>query len=88
MSKYRRLDFSKLNFSDEVITYDEALKNATPFELSSIPVQKTNLSELRSRAKRRKMLFSTESKSDNDIMVENDLFKALENQIYEQIARK
>ena len=88
MSEYRRLDFSKLNFSDEVITYDEALKNATPFEISSISVQKTSLSELRSRAKRRKMIFSTESKSDNDVMVENELFKALENQIYEQIARK
>lgn len=35
MSEYRRLDFSKLNFSDEVITYDEVLKNATPLELSN-----------------------------------------------------
>lgn len=86
MSEYRRLDFSKLNFSDEVITYDEALKNATPLELSSI--QRTNLNELRNRVKIRKILFSVKSKSNNDVIVENDLFKALENQIYEQIANK
>ena len=35
MSEYRRLAFSKLNFSDEVITYDEALENVTPLELSN-----------------------------------------------------
>lgn len=86
MSEYRRLDFSKLNFSDEVITYDEALKNATPLELSSI--QRTDLNELRNRVKIRKILFSVKSKSNNDVIVENDLFKALENQIYEQIVNK
>ena len=32
MSEYRRLNFSKLNFSDDTISYDKALENATPFE--------------------------------------------------------
>lgn len=32
MSEYRRLNFNKLNFSDETISYDEVLENATPFE--------------------------------------------------------
>lgn len=34
MSEYRRLDFSKLNFSDNTISYEEALENATPLEIS------------------------------------------------------
>ena len=35
MSEYRRLNFGKLNFSDDTISYDEALENATPFEFST-----------------------------------------------------
>ena len=34
MSEYRRLDFSKLNFSDDIISHEEALENATPLKLS------------------------------------------------------
>lgn len=32
MSEYSRLDFSQLNFSDDIISYEEALENVTPFE--------------------------------------------------------
>lgn len=32
MSEYNRLDFSNLNFSDDIISYEEALENVTPFE--------------------------------------------------------
>lgn len=35
MSEYRRLDFSKLNFSDDVITYEDAVKKATPFDFTN-----------------------------------------------------
>lgn len=35
MSEYRRLDFSKLNFSDNFITTKEALENVTPLKLSN-----------------------------------------------------
>lgn len=35
MGEYRRLNFSKLNFSDDTISYDEALENVTPFEFST-----------------------------------------------------
>lgn len=35
MSEYRRLDFSKLNFSDNTISYEEALENATPLKLAN-----------------------------------------------------
>lgn len=33
MSEYRRLNFSKLRFSETPISYDEAVKDATPFEV-------------------------------------------------------
>ena len=35
MSEYRRLDFSKLNFSDNFITTKEAFENVTPLKLSN-----------------------------------------------------
>lgn len=35
MGEYRRLNFSKLNFSDDIISYDDALENVTPFEFST-----------------------------------------------------
>lgn len=35
MSEYRRLDFSKLNFSDNTISYEEAVKDST-FKLIDI----------------------------------------------------
>ena len=33
MSKYRRLDFSKLQFAETPVSYEDAVKNATPFEV-------------------------------------------------------
>ena len=33
MSEYRRLNFNKLNFAPNTITYEEALKDVTPLEL-------------------------------------------------------
>lgn len=35
MSEYRRLDFSKLVFSDTVISYEEALEKVTPLKVSN-----------------------------------------------------
>ena len=35
MGEYRRLNFGKLNFSDDTISYDEALENATPFDFTN-----------------------------------------------------
>lgn len=35
MGEYHRLNFSKLNFSDDTISYNEALENVTPFEFST-----------------------------------------------------
>lgn len=34
MSEYRRLDLSKLHFVQTPISYEEAVKNATPFEIT------------------------------------------------------
>lgn len=34
MSKYRRLDFSKLQFAETPISYEDAVKNAAPFIIS------------------------------------------------------
>ena len=33
MSEYRRLDFSKLHFAETPVSYEEAVKNATPFDV-------------------------------------------------------
>lgn len=35
MSGYRKLNFSKLNFSDDTVSYEEALKNVTPLNISN-----------------------------------------------------
>ena len=35
MGEYRRLNFGKLNFSDDTISYDEALENATTFDFTN-----------------------------------------------------
>lgn len=35
MGEYRKLDFSKLNFSDSKVSFEEAVKDTTPFELSN-----------------------------------------------------
>lgn len=34
MCEYRKLNFSKLNFSDEIVSYEDALKNVTPLQIS------------------------------------------------------
>ncbi|WP_455533017.1 hypothetical protein [Roseburia inulinivorans] len=33
MNKYRRLDFSKLQFAETPVSYEDAVKNAAPFEI-------------------------------------------------------
>ena len=35
MQQYRRLDFDKLNFSENVISYDEAVKRHSPCDFSN-----------------------------------------------------
>ena len=34
MSKYRSLDFSKLQFAETPVQFQDAIENATPFEIS------------------------------------------------------
>ena len=46
-----------------------------------------NLDELKKRAYKRNISFSSKPKSEDDTRVENDFFKTMENQIYKQIAR-
>lgn len=41
MSKYRRLDFSKLHFAKTPIPYKEAVKDATPCTIKEAPIQIT-----------------------------------------------
>lgn len=50
-------------------------------------VIKRNLDELRKRANKRNISFSSKPKSEDDTKTENDFFKTMENQIYKQIAR-
>lgn len=33
MSKYHRLDFSKLQFAETPVSYEDAVKNVAPFEI-------------------------------------------------------
>ena len=33
MSKYHRLDFSKLQFAETPVPFEDAIKNITPFEI-------------------------------------------------------
>ena len=35
MSEYHRLDFNKLSFSNDVISYEEVLENATPLKITN-----------------------------------------------------
>lgn len=35
MSEYRRLDLNSLNFSDDIISYEEALENVTPLKFTN-----------------------------------------------------
>ena len=55
--------------------------------MSNNAVVKRNLDELRKRSNKRSISFSSKPKSEDDIRVENDFFKTMENQIYKQIAR-
>ena len=55
--------------------------------MSNNAVVKRNLDELKKRAYKRNISFSYKPKSEDDIRVENDFFKTMENQIYKQIAR-
>lgn len=48
---------------------------------------KKNLDELRKRANKRSISFSSNPKSINDVKIENDFFQTMEKQIYKQIAR-
>ena len=41
MSKYRRLDFSKLHFAKTPIPYKEAVRDATPCTITGTPIQIT-----------------------------------------------
>lgn len=34
MSEYRRLDLSSINFSDRIVSYEEALENVTPLKFA------------------------------------------------------
>lgn len=44
MSKYRRLDFSKLQFAETPVSYEDAVKNAAPFVISEdMPNRKQEL---------------------------------------------
>ena len=43
MSKYRRLDFSKLHFAKTPIPYKEAIKNATPCTITGNQIQITEI---------------------------------------------
>ena len=54
--------------------------------MSNNVVVKRNLDELKKRANKRSISFSSKPKSENDTKVENDFFKTMENQIYKQIA--
>ena len=55
--------------------------------MSNNAVVKRNLDELKKRAYKRNISFSSKPKSEDDIRVENDFFKTMENQIYKQMAR-
>lgn len=41
MSKYRRLDFSKLHFAKTPVSYEEAAKDTTPCTITGTKIQIT-----------------------------------------------
>lgn len=55
--------------------------------MSNNIIVKKNLDELKKRANKRSISFSSKPKLEKDTEVENDFFKTMENQIYEQIVR-
>lgn len=46
---------------------------------------KRNLDELKKRANKRNISFSSRPKTANETKIENDFFKTMESQIYQQI---
>lgn len=55
--------------------------------MSNNAMTKKSLDELKKRANKRSISFSSKPKTENDTKVENDFFKTMENQIYKQIVR-
>ena len=55
--------------------------------MSNNIIVKRNLDELKKRANKRNISFSSKPKSDEDAKVENDFFKTMKKQIYKQIVR-
>ena len=43
MSKYRRLDFNKLHFAETPVSYEEAVKDATPCTITGNQIQITEV---------------------------------------------
>ena len=41
MSKYRRLDLNKLHFAKTPVSYEEAVKDATPYPITGTQIQIT-----------------------------------------------
>lgn len=41
MSEYRKLDLNKLHFAKTPVSYEEAIKNATPCTITGTPIQIT-----------------------------------------------
>lgn len=44
MGEYRRLDLNSLNYSDEIISYEEAIKNVEPFKMINIDLDGEEMS--------------------------------------------
>ena len=44
MAEYRRLDLNSLNFSDDIISYEEAIKNVESFKMINIDLDGEEMS--------------------------------------------
>lgn len=44
MVEYHRLDLNSLNYSDEIISYEEAIKNVEPFKMINIDLDGEEMS--------------------------------------------
>lgn len=56
MSEYLRLDLSQLNFSDEIISYEEALEDVTPLKIAEEIIfgqKKLNITKAEKDSKRK-----------------------------------
>ena len=56
-------------------------------DIMSNNVTKRRLKELKTRANKRSISFSSNHKTENDVKIENDFFEMMEKQIYKQIGR-